>query len=381
MNVSAEAWVATSSSSALRTERPYQGDGPAVIWRSRVRRSERSHPPRRFSRASKRRGMLCVGCTHEAPPLLAAASRCGGEYAACRLAMLTVVFALQFTSSASARPERRARRSEPRSVDQRRVRTPERGRARRRPAWPDRRGDLPGGTGLRGRVGRDRGGRLHRRRPILVGRRLAWLRGRGRWALPASEPSERHLRSGRHRLARRLPGDDAHRAASRSRLRSAVLVARSQDGRSFAAPVVVARAPRDVFFDKPWVACDDHPASPYYGRCYALWDELGLRFGARTRSSWRRRHVTTVDTDRSRSNHRQRRCGFGVIPLVRPDGSVVGRLPRHPAPVPPGDRSVRELGRCTFLGSSSTISGSADLRGNSRSAIRASPPQRSAQTA
>ena len=33
------------------TERPYQGNGPAVVWSSRVRRSERSHPLRRFSRA------------------------------------------------------------------------------------------------------------------------------------------------------------------------------------------------------------------------------------------------------------------------------------------------------------------------------------------
>ena len=43
--------------------------------------------------------------------------------------------------------------------------------------------------------------------------------------------------------------------------RSAVLVARSQDGSSFSAPVMVARAPRGIVFDKPWVACDDHRAS------------------------------------------------------------------------------------------------------------------------
>jgi hypothetical protein len=117
--------------------------------------------------------------------------------------------------------------------------------------------------------------------------------------------------------------------------RSAVVVAGSADGASFSAPVVVARAPRGVVFDKPWVACDANRASPYVGRCYALWDELGLRRGPSevvlaSRSLDGGRHWSTPVrvTDRVR--------GVGVMPIVRPDGSVTvvyldTQNPFHPA--------------------------------------------------
>ena len=84
---------------------------------------------------------------------------------------------------------------------------------------------------------------------------------------------------------------------------------------------MVARAPDGVLYDKPWVACDDHTTSPYFGHCYALWDETGLRRGpldvvlASTSADGGRTWSPPVRTsDRAR--------GFGVIPLVRPDGSV-----------------------------------------------------------
>ena len=106
---------------------------------------------------------------------------------------------------------------------------------------------------------------------------------------------------------------------------TAVLVARSGDGRSFTAPVVVARAPRGVVFDKPWVACDEHRSSPFFGRCYALWDELGLRRGpyglvlaSTSRDGGLHWSAPVRTTDRSK--------GTGVIPLVRPDGSVTVAL-------------------------------------------------------
>ena len=113
---------------------------------------------------------------------------------------------------------------------------------------------------------------------------------------------------------------------------SAVLVARSEGG-SFSAPVVVARAPRGILYDKPWVACDDHRTSAYFGRCYALWDELGRGVDSVVLASTSRdggRHwsapVRTKDPAR----------GFGVIPVVRPDGSVTvvyldTQSPFHPA--------------------------------------------------
>ena len=53
-----------------------------------------------------------------------------------------------------------------------------------------------------------------------------------------------------------------------------VLVSSSTDGLSWVAPVTALRVsrtgPTDAAFDKPWITCDDTPASPHYGRCYLL---------------------------------------------------------------------------------------------------------------
>jgi hypothetical protein len=116
---------------------------------------------------------------------------------------------------------------------------------------------------------------------------------------------------------------------------SAIEVVRSLDGGgSFGPPVTIARAPPGIIYDKPWLACDEHRESHYFGRCYAVWDELGLRAGPRdgvllSTSSDGGMHwtspVRTVDHVH----------GFGGVPVVRPDGSVtvvyldVGR-PLHP---------------------------------------------------
>ncbi len=105
--------------------------------------------------------------------------------------------------------------------------------------------------------------------------------------------------------------------------RSAVMVVRSTDGGgSFGAPSTVARAPRGLVYDKPWVTCDEHERSPFYGTCYALWDSFGLRSGASP--------VVHASTSRDGGLHwsdpvrtADRGRGFGMVPVVRPDGSVV----------------------------------------------------------
>jgi hypothetical protein len=102
--------------------------------------------------------------------------------------------------------------------------------------------------------------------------------------------------------------------------RSGLIVTRSLDGgASFGSPVAIARAPHAMVYDKPWVVCDQHRASPFFGRCYALWDGLGLRSGPSVLASTSRdggvhwdRPVRTAD----------RSPGFGMVPVVRPDGSV-----------------------------------------------------------
>lgn len=144
---------------------------------------------------------------------------------------------------------------------------------------------------------------------------------------------------------------------------SAVLVSRSADGRSFSAPVVVARAPSGVVFDKPWVGCDDHPASPYYGRCYALWDEIGLHFGGPA-------DVILAATSQDGGGHwsapvrtADHAEGFGVVPLVRPDGSVTVVYKDTENPFHPTIAAFATLDGGHTWGNSSTIS---TLRRSSR---------------
>lgn len=96
---------------------------------------------------------------------------------------------------------------------------------------------------------------------------------------------------------------------------AAVIVSRSADGGlSWQAPVVIDSASLDS--DKDWIVCDNSPASPHYGNCYAEWDDHGA--GNRLYMS------TSADGGLSwgaaRSNNAS---GIGGQPVVRRDGTVV----------------------------------------------------------
>jgi hypothetical protein len=95
------------------------------------------------------------------------------------------------------------------------------------------------------------------------------------------------------------------------------MVSRSTDGGlTWGAPVTVAAT--GVFYDKNWTACDNTPASPFYGHCYTEFDNAsagdlelmstsadgGLTWGAPT---------PTAD-----NTH-----GLGGQPVVQPSGRVV----------------------------------------------------------
>ena len=57
---------------------------------------------------------------------------------------------------------------------------------------------------------------------------------------------------------------------------AAVLASRSTNGGlSWANPVKIAVANSTQDFDKPWVVCDDSSTSPFYGSCYAEFDDRG----------------------------------------------------------------------------------------------------------
>jgi hypothetical protein len=108
-----------------------------------------------------------------------------------------------------------------------------------------------------------------------------------------------------------------------------VFVSRSTDGaRSFGEPVIV-RASHPLptgtypdrktvtYFDKPWITCDNTPTSPYYGHCYAQWDDWG-------HNNWL---WMSTSTDGGMTWTKARvppyMCIIGGQPLVQPDGTVV----------------------------------------------------------
>src|SRR3954452_25080017 len=55
-----------------------------------------------------------------------------------------------------------------------------------------------------------------------------------------------------------------------------VIVNRSTDGGlHWGTPVTVSTSSTNDL-DKNWTACDNHPASPFYGNCYTTWDDHGV---------------------------------------------------------------------------------------------------------
>jgi hypothetical protein len=91
-------------------------------------------------------------------------------------------------------------------------------------------------------------------------------------------------------------------------LRTAILVSRSIDtGASWEPPVAVVTG-SDL--DKNWTVCDNTATSPYFGRCYTVWNNGSLSFSNDGGATW------TVPTPAPFS-------GFGNQPVVQPDGTVI----------------------------------------------------------
>lgn len=101
---------------------------------------------------------------------------------------------------------------------------------------------------------------------------------------------------------------------------SAILVSRSADGGLtwLNPPVIVAAAGAGADLDKDWITCDNTPASPHYGNCYATWDDVG--------DSSRVKMSTSGDgglTWAAAKNTADNATGLGGQPVVQPDGTVV----------------------------------------------------------
>jgi hypothetical protein len=101
-----------------------------------------------------------------------------------------------------------------------------------------------------------------------------------------------------------------------------VTVSISKDGTHWSKPISVFKGTGRDISDKDWVTCDNHPASPHYGNCYAEWDMVNegelpemstSTDGGKTWSA----PVTTASKFR----------GVGGEPVVLPNGTVVVPIP------------------------------------------------------
>jgi hypothetical protein len=98
---------------------------------------------------------------------------------------------------------------------------------------------------------------------------------------------------------------------------TAVIVSRSTNGGlTWGNPVTVRAAAAGEDFDKNWTVCDNTTSSPFFGRCYTVWDDFGngnqLKIAFSTDGGLTWTLSTTPNT--------------GVIggqPVVQPNGNVV----------------------------------------------------------
>lgn len=94
---------------------------------------------------------------------------------------------------------------------------------------------------------------------------------------------------------------------------------RSTDGLRWTGPVIAAHAETpSLAYDKNWLACDNWPQSPRFGRCYLAYTDhignrpkLAVQFSDDGGATWSAQVIAVRDD------------AVGVIPSVRPDGSLV----------------------------------------------------------
>src|SRR5207244_5258244 len=70
--------------------------------------------------------------------------------------------------------------------------------------------------------------------------------------------------------------------------------------------------------DKSWIVCDNWNASPYYGRCYAVWDDVAQGDLIRMSTSSNGGLTSGAAKTTADSAH-----GLGGQPVVRRNGVVV----------------------------------------------------------
>lgn len=96
---------------------------------------------------------------------------------------------------------------------------------------------------------------------------------------------------------------------------NSVLSSSSSDGINWNNPVTIDN--KSSFADKDWIACDNNPASPFFGHCYVEWDDAGL--GDQEKMS------TSTDGGQtwSKAFNVSGAFGLGGQPVVQTNGTVV----------------------------------------------------------
>jgi hypothetical protein len=110
---------------------------------------------------------------------------------------------------------------------------------------------------------------------------------------------------------------------------SALLVSRSPDGARWSRPATARFAPTptsgNLLLDKEWIACDNGQESPFRGRCYLSYDDLGsmqieTQFSTDGGLTW---STPAAGPDFPGRGSIKGAYAPGVQPVVRPDGSVL----------------------------------------------------------
>jgi hypothetical protein len=102
-----------------------------------------------------------------------------------------------------------------------------------------------------------------------------------------------------------------------------VTISTSTNGTTWSNPMTVVKSTGKQIIDKDWVTCDSHPASKFYGNCYAEWDVLGPGGGDLEMST----STDGGDTWSAPAATANRFAGRGGEPIVEPNGTVVVPTP------------------------------------------------------
>lgn len=143
------------------------------------------------------------------------------------------------------------------------------------------------------------------------------LPGTTHYALPAgpydsvSDPSVAYDRAHALWLIASLPVIFANVATP------GVIISRSPDGLQWSNPVALTGS-NETTNDKSWIACDNHPSSPHYGRCYVEWDSFAGKGAIFMSSSYDGGTTWTSPSKIAGGSG-----GISGIPVVQPNGTVV----------------------------------------------------------